>query len=149
MKAVVQRVTHARVTIGGRIYAEIGSGLLVLLGVEKTDTGKQAEYLAEKVVNLRIFEDEKGKMNVSVKDINGELLVVSQFTLLGDCRKGRRPSFTGAAPPDTASALYEHFVRQTREMGIPTRTGRFQAVMDVGLTNSGPVTVLLDTDHVA
>lgn len=147
MKAVVQRVTNANVTIDNEIFSAIGNGLLVLLGVEKNDTPKDADFLAEKIVHLRIFEDNQGKMNISLKDIKGELLVVSQFTLLGDCRKGRRPSFVNSAPPDLANSLYEHFITKTCQMGIPTKTGKFQAMMDVSLTNSGPVTIILDTRH--
>ncbi|THB77852.1 MAG: D-tyrosyl-tRNA(Tyr) deacylase [Desulfobacteraceae bacterium] len=149
MKAVVQRVSHASVTIEGRVFSRIQTGLVVLLGVEHQDTKKDADFLVEKIMNLRIFEDDQGKMNISLADIKGEMLVVSQFTLLGDCRKGRRPSFTQAAHPDVAIPLYDYFVERATALGVPTRTGQFGAVMDVALTNSGPVTLLLDTDHVS
>lgn len=145
MKAVVQRVTQSSVTIDNKEYSRIDRGLMVLLGVGDDDTKKDADFLAEKIVNLRIFEDENGKMNISLKDIKGQLLVVSQFTLHGDCRKGRRPSFIKAARPEKANALYDYFVEQTQRLGIETKTGVFQAMMDVSLINSGPVTLLLDT----
>ncbi len=147
MKAVVQRVKSARVTVDDTLIGEISQGLVVLLGVAKGDTPAEATSLLEKIVHLRIFEDDAGKMNRSLIDINGALLVVSQFTLLGDVRKGRRPSFTKAAPPGEAKALYELFIENARQMGIHTRTGEFQAMMDVSLVNSGPVTLLLDTAH--
>jgi D-tyrosyl-tRNA(Tyr) deacylase len=117
----------------------------VLLGVSKTDTEKESDYLAEKIVNLRIFEDEGGRLNRSLIEVGGEMLVVSQFTLLADCRKGRRPSFTAAAEPELAARLYEHFVRQTAKLGIPVQTGRFQALMAVSLVNDGPVTLIIDS----
>ncbi len=145
MKAVVQRVSQSSVTIDKKTVSKINHGLMVLLGVQEGDTKKDVDFLAQKVINLRIFEDDNGKMNISLKDIKGELLVVSQFTLLGDCKKGRRPSFVKAAPPDTANALYEYFVSKTRAFGIETKTGVFQAMMDVTLINNGPVTLLLDT----
>lgn len=145
MKAVVQRVKNARVTVGGIPTGEINQGLTVLLGVAKGDTPGDATFLAEKIIHLRIFEDKAGKMNHSLMDIKGDLLVVSQFTLLGDVKKGRRPSFTKAAPPDEARALYEQFIEKARHMGIYTQTGEFQAMMDVSLVNSGPVTLILDT----
>ena len=145
MKAVVQRVSSASVTVNGEIISAVGCGLLVLLGVADGDTEKDADFLADKIPNLRIFEDENGKMNISLKDIKGELLVVSQFTLMGDCAKGRRPSFVKAADPETATGLYEYFISRTRAAGIPTRTGQFQAMMDVALVNQGPVTLILDT----
>jgi len=145
MKAVVQRVKNARVTVGGIPTGEINQGLTVLLGVAKGDTPRDADFLAEKIIHLRIFEDEAGKMNYSLMDIKGDLLVVSQFTLLGDVKKGRRPSFTKAAPPDEARALYEQFIAKARHMGVHTQTGEFQAMMDVSLVNSGPVTLILDT----
>ena len=145
MKAVVQRVKSARVTVDKVPIGEIRQGLMVLLGVAKGDTSAQATLLLKKIVHLRIFEDDAGKMNRSLVDINGSLLVVSQFTLLGDVRRGRRPSFTNAAPAEEAEALYEQFIRQARQMGIHTQTGRFQAMMDVSLVNSGPVTLVLDT----
>ncbi len=145
MKAVVQRVTQADVKVGEEIQGRIGNGLVVLLGVGKKDTEADARFLADKIIHLRIFEDDNNKMNRSLIDVKGELLVVSQFTLFGDCRKGRRPSFVNAAPPETAEKLYEYFVHLTREKGVPTETGRFRAMMDLSLCNSGPVTLILDT----
>ena len=133
MKAVVQRVSESSVTIGREVTGKIGSGLTVLLGVAVEDTEKEADYLAEKIVNLRIFSDENGKMNLSLRDIGGEMLVVSQFTLLGDCRKGRRPSFIAAADPEKGNSLYEYFVNGIRQKGITVATGRFGAMMDVSL----------------
>ncbi|CCK79313.1 D-aminoacyl-tRNA deacylase [Desulfobacula toluolica] len=147
MKAVVQRVKKAQVKIDNTIVSSIGNGLLVLLGVQEDDTQKDADFLVEKVINLRIFEDDNGKMNISLKDVKGELLVVSQFTLLGDCRKGRRPSFIKAAPPEKAIELYEYFISQALKFGIATKSGVFQAMMDVSLINQGPVTLLLDTQE--
>jgi D-tyrosyl-tRNA(Tyr) deacylase len=145
VKAVIQRVSQARVTVAAREHSRIGPGLLVLLGVEKGDTPNDASMLARKIVELRIFEDESGKMNRSVADAGGEILVVSQFTLLGDCRKGRRPSFDNAAPPEEARLLYERFVQEAGALGVPVATGVFQANMDVDLTNQGPVTFMLDS----
>ena len=145
MRAVVQRVSEASVSVDGEIVSRIGKGLLILLGVGADDTESDAEYLADKIANLRIFEDEKGKMNLSVLDVGGEAMVVSQFTLYGDCRKGRRPSFTQAAKPDKAQVLYSYFILRLREEGVPTREGVFQAHMKVNLTNEGPVTILLDS----
>ena len=145
MRAVVQRVSEASVSIDGEIVSRIGKGLLIFLGVGAGDTESDAEYLADKIANLRIFEDEKGKMNLSVRDVGGEAMVVSQFTLYGDCRKGRRPSFTQAAKPDKAQVLYSYFILRLREEGVPTREGVFQAHMKVNLTNDGPVTILLDS----
>lgn len=147
MKAVVQRVKNARVTVDETPIGAIGPGLVVLLGVTKEDTVADADFLAEKIVHLRIFEDDRGKMNKSLIDTGGELLVISQFTLAADTRKGRRPSFTRAAPPREARQLYHHFIKKTRTLGIHTETGRFQAMMDVSLVNSGPVTFILDTTH--
>lgn len=144
MKALVQRVKRASVEIKGEIYSEISAGMLVLLGVEKADTQKQAEELAKKVVNLRIFEDEQGKMNLSVLEIKGELLVVSQFTLAGDTTRGNRPGFETAARPELANPLYEYFVACLRLYGIIVKTGVFQADMQVGLVNDGPVTFMLE-----
>lgn len=144
MKAVIQRVSHASVRIGDRISGEIGPGLLLLLGVGPEDTEEQADYLAVKTVNMRIFEDENGKMNRSVKEIDGEILVVSQFTLYADCRKGNRPSFTGAAAPEPANRLYEYFKEKIRELGVPVACGEFGAEMKVSLENDGPVTILLE-----
>jgi D-tyrosyl-tRNA(Tyr) deacylase len=145
MRAVIQRVSRGEVRVGRQSVGRIGRGLLVLLGVAGEDTRKEADYLAEKIVNLRIFEDEGGKMNRSVKDVGGEMLVVSQFTLLGDCRKGRRPSFVKAAAPQAADALYAYFVEQVRRRGIAVATGRFGAEMAVSLVNQGPVTIILET----
>lgn len=145
MRAVIQRVSSARVIIDNKEHSRIGNGLLVLLGVEKEDTVKDAEMLARRIVELRIFEDEAGKMNRSIAEALGEILAVSQFTLLGDCRRGRRPSFDPAAPPDIARTLYERFVGEVSSLGIPVATGVFQAMMDVELTNQGPVTFILDS----
>ncbi len=145
MRAVIQRVTESSVQVAGEKVAEIEKGLLVLLGVAEADSTAEADYLAEKIVNLRIFEDEAGKMNLSLLETGGRMLVVSQFTLLGDCRKGRRPSFTGAALPEKANQLYEYFVERIRAYGIPTETGRFGAMMQVALINDGPVTFILES----
>ena len=145
MRAVIQRVSSARVHIEGKEHSRISAGILVLLGVEKEDTAEDAEMLARRIVELRIFEDEAGKMNRSVAEAGGQILAVSQFTLLGDCRRGRRPSFDPAAPPDIARALYERFVQAVGALGIPVETGVFQAMMDVELTNQGPVTFILDS----
>ena len=145
MKAVIQRVGGARVEVGGETVGKIGKGILVLLGVEKGDGERDAQWLAEKIVALRIFEDQAGKMNLSVNDIKGELLVVSQFTLAGNCAKGRRPSFDSAAPPEEANRLYEYFVERLRMIGLKVETGIFQAMMQVSLTNDGPVTFILES----
>jgi D-tyrosyl-tRNA(Tyr) deacylase len=145
MRAVIQRVSRARVVIDGREHSRIESGILVLLGVEKDDAESDAEMLARRIVELRIFEDDAGKMNRSIVEAGGHILAVSQFTLLGDCRKGRRPSFDPAAPPDIARGLYDHFVKEIQGLGIPVATGVFQATMDVELTNQGPVTFILDS----
>lgn len=145
MRAVIQRVTRADVTVDGAVVGAIGPGLMVLLGVAEGDTPADSRYLAEKTVHLRIFEDEAGKMNRSLLDTGGALLAVSQFTLLADCRRGRRPSFIHAAPPDRAEALYLDFVAAARDRGVRVETGRFQAVMQVALVNDGPVTILLDS----
>jgi len=145
MRAVVQRVARARVVVDQEIVGEIGRGLLILLGVTHDDTAEQARWLADKTVGLRIFEDAEGKMNFGLLDVNGSALVVSQFTLYGDCRKGRRPSFIDAAPPEKAIPLYETFVDAIRAHGIPTETGRFGAMMQVELVNDGPVTLILDS----
>lgn len=144
MRAVVQRVAGARVEVDAAVTGEIGAGLLVLLGVTKSDTAQIAEALVEKILNLRIFSDADGKMNLSLLDTGGGLLVVSQFTLYGDARKGRRPSFDQAAPAGQARSLYEHFVSVARRCGLPVATGVFQAHMAVSLTNDGPVTLILD-----
>jgi D-tyrosyl-tRNA(Tyr) deacylase len=146
MRAVIQRVSRAKVTVAGEITGEIGVGLLVLLGIGQQDTSASADYLAEKVMGLRIFEDDGGKMNRSVAEIGGALLVVSQFTLYGDVRKGKRPSFDAAAPPQKARELYEYFVHCIRAAGIRCETGRFQEMMAVELVNDGPVTILLDSE---
>lgn len=145
MRAVVQRVKSSAVTVDNETIGNIGNGLLVLLGVAKTDDSDDAEYLAEKIANLRIFEDENSKMNRSLIDIGGEMLVVSQFTLLGDCKKGRRPSFVNAAEPGLAKELYEQFVIKVREYGVSVKTGRFRALMDVSLINYGPVTFIVES----
>jgi len=145
MRAVVQRVSRAKVTVNDWISGEIGLGLLVLLGVGQQDTEADASYLAEKIAGLRIFEDEDGRMNRSVQDIGGSVLAVSQFTLYGDVRRGKRPSFDAAAPPDPARRLYEFFVERIQAAGVPCETGRFQEMMQVELVNEGPVTILLDS----
>ena len=145
MRAVVQRVTEARVEVAGEPVGEIGAGLLVLLGVARDDTTDDADYLADKTVNLRIFDDEEGKMNRSLSESGGAILVVSQFTLYGDVRRGRRPSYSDAAEPDKANQLYEYFVERVRSFGVKVETGIFQAMMKVSLTNDGPVTILLDS----
>jgi D-tyrosyl-tRNA(Tyr) deacylase len=145
MRAVVQRTDTASVTVDGKVIAYCGRGLTAFLGVGRDDGEAEARYLAEKIVNLRIFPDEQGKMNLSLLDIGGELLVVSQFTLYGDCRKGRRPGFDDAAPPAEAKRLYERFLTLCREYGITTHCGQFQAEMIVKLENHGPVTMLLDS----
>lgn len=145
MRAVVQRVSRAKVTVEGLVTGEISTGLLVLLGVAEDDTQDDASYLAEKLVSLRIFPDDEGKMNRSLVDVGGGMLVVSQFTLLGDCRKGRRPSFIKAARPELAESLYRIFVVEVGGHGVQTATGRFQAHMDVELVNDGPVTLLVDS----
>jgi D-aminoacyl-tRNA deacylase len=145
MRAVVQRVSRARVTVGEGTAGEIGLGLLVLLGVGHGDTEQQAAYIAEKVAGLRIFEDEDGKMNRSVREVGGSVLAVSQFTLYGDARRGKRPSFDDAAPPEAARQLYEFFVERIRATGLRCETGRFQQMMRVELVNEGPVTILLDS----
>jgi D-tyrosyl-tRNA(Tyr) deacylase len=145
MRAVIQRASRAQVAVADEIVGKIGSGLLVFLGASKADSEDDADYLAEKVVGLRIFEDAQEKMNLSVLDVRGEVLVVSQFTLYGDVRRGRRPSFDDAAPPERAHELYQHFVKRIRASGLRCETGRFQAMMKVELVNHGPVTILLDS----
>lgn len=144
MKALIQRVKRASVTINGELYSSIGKGILVLLGVEKSDEIENAQRLAQKVAILRIFEDENDRMNFSVKDVNGEILVVSQFTLCGDCKKGTRPSFDKAAQPEKANSLYEDFVRMLKDDGFDVKTGKFRAMMDVELINDGPVTFMVE-----
>lgn len=148
MRAVLQRVKSAQVSIGGATVGKIGKGILLLLGISPEDSQKEADYLAEKAVNLRIFEDGGGKMNLSLLDTGGEMLIVSQFTLYGDCRKGRRPSFTGAARPEIAIPLYERFISSVKARGVPVSTGTFGADMLVSLENDGPVTLLLDTGEI-
>jgi D-aminoacyl-tRNA deacylase len=145
MRAVVQRVGQAMVEVEGQVKGRIDQGLLVYLGVGGSDTETDADYLCEKIIGLRIFEDESGKMNLAVKDISGSLLVISQFTLYGDCRKGKRPSFSSAASPERAIFLYEYFIKKSRERGLPVETGVFQAMMKVQSLNQGPVTILLDS----
>jgi D-aminoacyl-tRNA deacylase len=146
MRAVVQKVSRARVTVDGRVTGEIGAGLMILLGVGREDTSAVAASMAEKVANLRIFEDEQGKMNRSLLETKGSALVVSQFTLYGDARGQRRPSYIAAAPPEKAKALYEEFSASLRGLGVNVATGVFQAMMSVELVNEGPVTILLDSD---
>jgi D-tyrosyl-tRNA(Tyr) deacylase len=145
MRACVQRVSQAEVTVGGEVTGRIDRGLVVLLGVADGDTEQDARQMAQKIVELRIFEDDAGKMNRSIAEAGGALLVVSQFTLLGDCRKGRRPSFIDAAPPEEAERLYQVFVAAAREQGMRVETGKFRTHMDVALVNDGPVTILLDS----
>jgi D-tyrosyl-tRNA(Tyr) deacylase len=149
MRAVVQRVSRARVAIAGETVGEIGTGLMVLLGVTHDDTPEQARWLAEKIVSLRLFNDAAGKMNQGLEDVGGGVLIVSQFTLYGDCRKGRRPSFLDAAGPDIAVPLYEEFIIAIKARGVPVATGRFGADMQVELVNDGPVTLILDTKSFA
>ena len=145
MRAVLQRVKNAKVEVNGEIVGAIGAGVLVLLGVSKTDSEADAEFLAEKIVNLRIFPDDAGKMNRSITDAGGAILVVSQFTIYGDCSKGRRPGFDAAAPPDRARELYEYFVQRVTTFNLNVQTGVFQAHMDVSLVNDGPVTFIVDS----
>jgi D-tyrosyl-tRNA(Tyr) deacylase len=145
MRAVVQRVTRASVKVDGEMIGEIGNGLVVLVGIARDDTKVEAAYLVDKISHLRIFDDEEGKMNLSVKDVNGALLIVSQFTLYGDVRRGLRPSWSDAAPPEVAEPLYDFFVRQSRAAVDDVATGKFQAMMQVELINDGPVTILLDS----
>jgi len=147
MRAVVQRVTQARVRVDGRVTGEIGTGVVALVGVARTDTAAAAEQLAEKIAGLRLFNDAEGKMNLSLQEVGGAVLAISQFTLYGDTRKGRRPSFDRAAPAEQARALYEAVVAALRALGLKVETGVFQAMMDVELVNAGPVTLLVDTDR--
>jgi D-tyrosyl-tRNA(Tyr) deacylase len=144
VRAVIQRVSRAKVTIAGEVSGEIGPGLVVLLGVAPEDTRENAKWLAEKIVGLRIFKDAEKKMNLGVQDIGGSILVVSQFTLYGDCQKGKRPSFIGAARPEVAIPLYETFVNEIRALGVPVATGQFGAMMQVELVNDGPVTLIVE-----
>lgn len=146
MRAVVQRVSRCRVTVENKVVGEIGTGLLVLLGVSKADNEAAADYLIEKIIGLRLFEDAEGKMNLSVQDSAGAVLVVSQFTLYGDVRRGKRPSFDEAARPEEAKRLYEYFVSKVRAAGLRCETGQFQAMMEVELVNSGPVTIMVDSE---
>jgi len=148
MRAVIQRVTAASVTVDGAPVGQIGRGLVVLLGVSKTDTPASADYLIEKLLGLRIFEDNDGKMNLSVRETGGALLLVSQFTLFGDVRRGKRPSFDDAARPEQAKALYQYVISKIRQQGIECSTGEFQAMMQVSLVNDGPVTILIDSEKV-
>ena len=148
MKAVVQRVRNANVKVDDKVIGSIGNGILLLLGIEETDEDKDLEYMCDKVPNLRIFEDENGKMNKNLLDVEGSILVISQFTLLGDARKGRRPSFIAAARPDKAIPMYEKYIAEMKEKNIFTQTGEFGADMKVELTNDGPVTILLDSKKV-
>jgi D-tyrosyl-tRNA(Tyr) deacylase len=145
MRTVVQRVNRASVSVEGQITGQIGQGLLVFLGVGRNDTPKDITILADKITHLRVFEDADGKMNLSVKDIGGGILLISQFTLYGDCRKGRRPDFTAAAPPASANMLYEQMIAALRQNGVPVQTGVFAAHMEIDSLNDGPVTILLDT----
>ena len=149
MRACIQRVRRARVTVGGQVTGEIAAGMLVLLGVAGDDTETDARQMAQKIAGLRVFEDGQGKMNLAVSDVGGSMLVVSQFTLLGDCRKGRRPSFTEAAGPELAVRLYEVFVAAVAALGIPVATGKFREHMEVELVNDGPVTLWLDSRELA
>jgi D-tyrosyl-tRNA(Tyr) deacylase len=146
LRAVVQKVAQANVKVDGNIIGEIGKGLLVLLGMQESDDEKVMEYMIDKIIHLRIFEDEEGKMNLSLKDVNGELLIVPNFTLYGDARKGKRPSYTKAAPPVVAEKLYNTFVEKAKATGIKTEQGKFQSHMEVSLLNDGPVTILIDSD---
>src|ERR1700760_2599876 len=146
MRAVVQRVSRGSVAVEGQVVGEIGPGLLVLLGVARSDVNADADYLAEKIAGLRIFDDENGKMNLNVADVGGAVLAISQFTLYGDVRRGKRPSFDNAARPELARRLYEYFVGRIRAAGLRCETGQFQAMMEVELVNSGPVTILLDSE---
>ena len=148
MRAVIQRVSQAEVKVDNQIIGKINAGLLILLGVEKQDSDEDLRYLYDKITNLRIFEDQQGKMNLSVRDVQGQLLVVSQFTLYADCRKGRRPSFENAASPEKARMYYENFVELSKKDGFKTETGQFQAHMSVMLYNEGPVTIMLDSKKI-
>jgi len=147
MRAVIQRVKRAEVRVNGKAVGSVGEGIVVLLGIGREDTEETAEWLADKIVNLRIFDDSQGRMNRSIAETQGALLCVSQFTLYGDCRKGRRPSYDRAAPPETACQLYEAFLGSVRTRGIHVQTGQFQAMMQVELVNDGPVTLLLDSER--
>jgi D-tyrosyl-tRNA(Tyr) deacylase len=146
VRAILQRVRTSSVSVSGEIIGEIGPGILALIGVCPEDTEREVRHLAEKISHLRIFPDDDGKMSRSLLDAGGEMLIISQFTLYGDCRKGRRPSFTGAAPPDLAEGLVNQFVAEVEKLGVPTATGRFGAMMDIELINDGPVTLMLDSE---
>ncbi len=146
MKAVIQRVKKANVQIEDKVVGEIKQGILVLFGVEKNDSRSDADFLSQKIIHLRMFDDSQGKMNLAVKDVGGEILVVSQFTLLGDCQKGRRPSFDNAAEPKVAEDLYNYFVQKISEENLKVQTGRFRAMMEVSLVNDGPVTFIIDSN---
>ncbi|MCJ7502635.1 MAG: D-aminoacyl-tRNA deacylase [Acidobacteriia bacterium] len=148
MRAVVQRVSRAEVRVEGRVVGEIGRGLLVLVGIAREDTAETGKVLAEKIAHLRVFDDEQGRMNRSLLETGGAALCVSQFTLYGDCRKGRRPSYDRAAPPEAAQALYDSFVVSLRALGVQVETGEFRALMEVELVNDGPVTLLLDSERI-
>jgi D-tyrosyl-tRNA(Tyr) deacylase len=147
MRAVIQRVSRAQVRVEGQIIGEIGEGLLLLLGIGKGDSNREADDLLEKMIHLRIFEDTQGKMNLSLLDVGGDLMVISQFTLYADCRKGRRPSFTDASSPEEARVLYDYFIRRAKSREVKVAAGIFQALMEVELVNSGPVTILLDSSR--
>ena len=147
MKLVIQRVSEGRVSVNGNTVGAIRTGLVVLVGISKSDTTKDADYLADKVLGLRIFPDDEGKMNRNVAEVNGGILIISQFTLYGDCRRGRRPSFDAAAPPDQALTLYNYFVNAVRESAVPVETGTFQAMMEVSLVNQGPVTIVIESEE--
>ena len=146
MRAVIQRVSHCKVEIEGKLYSEIQKGMLILLGIKDDDSKEDIDYLCNKILHLRIYEDEEGKMNRSILDTSGQIMIVSQFTLYGDCRKGRRPSFIKAAPPEAAAKLYDIFVQRMKERDLTIKTGIFQAEMNVILNNDGPVTILIDSE---
>jgi D-tyrosyl-tRNA(Tyr) deacylase len=146
MRAVVQRVKRCSVEVDGKIVGSIGKGLLVLLGIKNDDSKRDIEYIKDKILNLRIFEDDRSKMNLSLKDVSGQIMIVSQFTLYGDCRKGRRPSFIKAASPETAQGIYIDFVEEIKSTGIYVQQGVFQAHMDISIVNEGPVTIILDSE---
>ena len=148
MRAVIQRVNSGSVTVDGKMVGSIGKGFVVLLGINEKDTEEDVLYMVDKIVNLRIFEDDNEKMNLSLQEVKGELLVVSQFTLYGDCRKGRRPNFMNAARPEKAEKLYKELVQKCREMGVKTETGIFQAYMKVNIENDGPVTIIVDSEKI-
>jgi len=146
LRAVIQKVAHASVKVDGNIIGEIGKGLLVLLGMQESDDEKVMDYMMDKIIHLRIFEDEEGKMNLSLKDVGGELLIVPNFTLYGDARKGKRPSYSNAAPPAVAEQIYNRFIEKAKATGIKVEQGKFQSHMEVNLLNDGPVTILMDSD---